>query len=135
MPTTAQIARDMMLDISTAEMHERADARRASAAPQPALDVGKALMELSQKDRSAIETETSLTWASRAIASFTLCTRSSDRMVQTLRFSEGDEYATEAKEHASIVTDGGKLLAYVSQQMEQAKQGALGSIVGSPAVR
>lgn len=91
-----------------------------------ALNVEGALAELSIKDRNAIETEAAVRWASLAIAAYTMGVRSPDKASQILRFSEGDDYSSEAREHASLVADGGKLLAYVVREMEDARRQALG---------
>lgn len=106
--------------------------RQAEAISQrSALNVENALVELRVKDRNLIETEAAMIWASRAIASYTLAVRSPDRTAQVLRFSEGEDFAGEAREHASRVQDDGKVLAYVTREVANARGQALGVAVQS----
>jgi len=120
-----EIIRDFALDEASARLHEL---RKGSVAPPPALDVGAALIELAQKDRGMIETETSLLWAARSIASFTMVSRTTDPTAQALRFSEGEEFATEGREHAASIGDEGKILGYLNSQIEEAKRTALAAL-------
>jgi hypothetical protein len=120
-----EIIRDFALDEATERLHEL---RKGSVAPPPALDVGAALIELAQKDRGMIETEAALTWGARAIASFTMVSRTTDPTAQTLRFSEGEEFATESREHAASIGDAGKILSYLNSEIDQAKRVALAAL-------
>jgi len=120
--------------VGSAELAVRAALGRPlteAAAPGrgPGLNVSGALQELRTKDRSQIEYETALTWAGRAVASYTLGLRSADRAAQVMRFSEGDGYADEAREHAAQVNDGGRLLRYISEQVSSARDSALAGAV------
>lgn len=136
--TRKLIERTMMAEarrpVGSAELAVRAALGRplTEAAPPgrgPGLNVSGALQELRTKDRSQIEYETALTWAGRAVASYTLGLRSADRAAQVMRFAEGDGYADEAREHASHVNDGGRLLRYVSEQVSSARESALAGAV------
>lgn len=136
MPHPVQILRAYAADAYSEVLQQKADAQRAveearQVGPRSALDVERALSELSVKDRAQIESETATTWASRAIASYTLAVRAPDRPTQVLRFSEGDEYSSEAREHAALVQDNGKTLAYVTGEMEKVRQQALGVAAGA----
>lgn len=113
---------------------KRVSERRGAQIPvtegvRPEFDVNGALVELRSKDKAQIEYDTALTQAARAVAAYTLSIQSPDRAAQVLRFSEGDDYASEAREHASLVGDNGKLLRFVSEQMEQSRESALGNAV------
>jgi hypothetical protein len=96
---------------------------------RPGLDVNGAMTELRSKDHAQIEYETALQWAARAVAAFTLSVQSPDRVAQVMRFSEGDDYANEAREHASQVGDNGKLLRFIDGQIEQTRESALANAI------
>lgn len=66
------------------------------------LDVEMAKLELSRKSLSDIHTDTAWKWASRAVAAFQISLDLSGTN-KALKFSEGQEYMSEAKEHASQV--------------------------------
>jgi hypothetical protein len=67
------------------------------------LDVEMAKLELSRKDATDIHAETAWKWASRAAAAFEISMRLT-KSNKALKFSEGQEYMGEAKEHASQVS-------------------------------
>jgi hypothetical protein len=101
------------------------------AGPQkPALDLEGAMQELRQKNMDAIQYETALKWASRALASYQLATRAADRAVIAERFTEGDCYRDEALEHAAQVNDDGKLRNFLNKEMIPARRAAFGAVVG-----
>lgn len=95
----------------------------------PLLDVNGALKELREKDENQIEYEAALTWAARAIASYTLAVQAGDKSTQTLRFTQGDDFRHEALEHSSQIEDGGKLLKYVFTETEPSRQQAFAIVV------
>jgi len=66
------------------------------------LDVEMAKLELSRKSMSEIHTDTAWKWASRAAAAFEL-SKHLKKANKALKFSEGQEYMGEAKEHAAQV--------------------------------
>lgn len=66
------------------------------------LDVEMAKLELSRKSMSDIHTDTAWKWASRAVAAFQLSLPMTGTN-KALKFSEGQEYLGEAKEHAAQV--------------------------------
>lgn len=120
--------------LGSAELAVRAAMGRplTEAAPvgrSSGLDVSGALQELRTKDRNQIEYETAVKWAGRAVAAYTLGLRSADRAAQVMRFSEGDGYADEAREHAAQVNDGGRLLRFVTEQMSSARDSALAGVI------
>jgi hypothetical protein len=121
--TTLRIMQDWVQDVRE---------QQAAQAAGPALDVNAATQELRTKDRNTIEMETALNWASRAIASYNLSIQSPDPTAKTLRFTEGDDFATEAREHASLVQDKGKLLKYVIAEIEKVRPSALSGVVTPP---
>lgn len=100
------------------------------AGPQkPALDLEGAMQELRQKNMDAIQYETALRWASRALASYQLATRAADKAEIAERFTEGDCFRDEALEHAAQVNDEGKLRNYLNAEIVPARRAALGAIV------
>ncbi|NJO48207.1 MAG: hypothetical protein HC840_00665 [Leptolyngbyaceae cyanobacterium RM2_2_4] len=66
------------------------------------LDVEMAKLELSRKSLSDIHTDTAWKWASRACAAFQISLELTG-VNKSLKFSEGQDYLGEAKEHASQV--------------------------------
>lgn len=66
------------------------------------LDIEMAKLELSRKSISDIHADTAWKWASRAVAAFQVSITLNGTS-KALKFSEGQEYMSEAKEHASQV--------------------------------
>lgn len=64
------------------------------------LDVEMAKLELSRKSMGDIHTDTAWKWASRAAAAFEI-SMGLTKAGKALKFMEAQEYAGEAKEHAS----------------------------------
>ena len=70
------------------------------------LDIEKAMEEVRSKSGEEVDRETAHTWASRAIASYRLCIKTSNNIRKKVeRFSEGDDYRHEALEHAGTSGD------------------------------
>lgn len=67
------------------------------------LDVEMAKIELSRKSMSDINRETAWKWASRAAAAFEL-SKDLAKANKALKFSQGQEFMGEAKEHAAQVS-------------------------------
>ncbi len=96
---------------------------------RPVLDVQAAVAELRTKDEEAIEAETAMKWAARAIASYTLAVQAGEKSAQALRFTQGDDFRHEAFEHSAQAGDGGKLLRYLAGEIEKARQEAFAVVV------
>jgi hypothetical protein len=87
------------------------------------LDIETAQMEIRTKSKAQIEAETAWTWASRAVACY--YEASSDRnnaVSQAKWLRQAEDYAHEAREHASQVRDGARTLLAV--------EAALAEVVG-----
>jgi hypothetical protein len=93
------------------------------------LDVPAAIIELQQKTKAQIEFESSLRWGSLAVAAYTLSERTADKAERISRFSEGEDYNTEAREHAAQVGDEGRLLEYLNKNIDGAREKAFAEIV------
>lgn len=111
------------------ESMRREPAALTEAAVQPVLDVQAAMAELRTKDDNQLEAETALKWGARAIASYTLAVQAGDKSAQTLRFTQGDDFRHEAFEHSAQAGDGGKLLRYLTNEIEKARQEAFAVVV------
>jgi hypothetical protein len=98
------------------------------ATNRPMLDVNAAMQELRQRDRAEIELEAALSWAARAIASYTLGVQTPDKSAKTIRFGDAESYADEAREHAAQVPDNGRTLQYVNSELEKVRPSAIGDL-------
>lgn len=104
--------------------------KAASKKKQPVgLNVQAAILELKQKTKAQVEFEAALRWGSFAIAAYMLSERSADKAERISRFSEGEDYNTEAREHAAQVGDEGRLLEYLNKEIDSARQKAFAEIV------
>jgi hypothetical protein len=65
--------------------------------------MNKAMGELQEKSMEQIQHETAITWAGRALASYTLFERTGDLQ----KLLDGEEFAHEAVEHASLAGSPG----------------------------
>jgi len=89
------------------------------------LDVDMAKLELSRKSLADIHTDTAWKWASRAVAAFETSLDMTG-VNKSLRFSEGQDYLGEAKEHAAQV--GSMLLEKIESATGKAMIDALLSL-------
>lgn len=67
------------------------------------LDVEMAKLELSRKSITEIHTDTAWKWASRACAAFQISKAAKSGAGRAIKFSEAQEYLSEAREHAAQV--------------------------------
>ena len=104
--------------------------KAASKKKQPVgLDVPAAILELKQKNHAQIEFESALRWGSLSIAAYTLADRTIDKAERISYFSDGEDYANEAREHAAQVGDGGKLLEYLNKEIDVVRQKVFAEVV------
>ena len=104
--------------------------KAASKKKQPVgLDVQSAIKELKQKNHAQIEFESALRWGSLAIAAYTLSSAAADKEKRISLYSDGEDYANEAREHAAQVGDEGRLLEYLNKEIDGARQKAFAEIV------
>ena len=90
------------------------------------LDIEKAMSEVRSKTGEEVDRETATTWASRAIASYRICTTTTATREKVERFSEGDDYRHEALEHAGTGGDP-EASARVARETKAAREEALDS--------
>ncbi|MFO1535162.1 MAG: hypothetical protein ABR586_05810 [Thermoplasmatota archaeon] len=88
------------------------------------LDVEKALKELRTTSMAEIERATALTWGGRAVASFRLCSESTDWESRFRHFCEGENYRQEALEHAAMGEDWKGLLPQIEAEVNEARAAA-----------
>ena len=85
------------------------------------MTLSQARKEVATRTDKAIERETALKWAYRAIA----CYERADREVGVKRLGwilRGSEYDHEAREHSATVKDHGRTLKKVSAMLERAEK-------------
>jgi hypothetical protein len=81
--------------------------------------------ELSKKTYHDIQKETAYKWGSRAIACFINAGHELNLIKKFGLIQLGEEYRHESIEHAALVEDAGKTLAFVQAEMEHYRSDAL----------
>jgi len=92
---------------------------------KPVLEISEALKELSNTTLDAIQVQTAMKWGSRAVAAYTFALRSPNTKEMFQWISDGDEYRSEALEHAGVSSQSMQLIPMLTQQIDKVRQQAL----------